>query len=100
LYESGTTLAACEIEPCCVDRFEQADAGVAEKGAELGIDLEFAAQAMGVHQSRNVIIYTAKAAAPPGVAKQPRNRTAADGRYGCADRRTTLGCPQPDTSAT
>jgi hypothetical protein len=29
-----------------VDRFEQADAGVAEKGAELGIDFEFAAQAM------------------------------------------------------
>jgi molybdopterin-binding protein len=54
-----------------VDRFEQADAGVTEKGAELGVDFEFAAQAMGVHQSRNVIGYTAKAAASLGVAKKP-----------------------------
>ena len=34
-----------------VDGLKQADAGIAEKGAELGIDFQFATQAMqdGIH---------------------------------------------------
>jgi hypothetical protein len=45
-----------------VDRFQQADAGVAEKGAKLGIDLEFAAQVIG---SLGLLSAPARQRAPP-----------------------------------